>query len=138
MTSKEAVHDQIKQFHVRMLFSNRQASDLASFLNPNESIVDMVKAFTVYSNGQRLPGPGFVLGILTNERLIFGAKTFHALQLVGVSHLSSLENGRFQWLYEGKPWTFLHAKGLIHRNGNKANTDRFYESLKGRVHAVSK
>jgi len=129
MTSRDDVYLHLRRFQIRMLLRKREAANLAGFLVPDESIIDMVKAFTVKVNGRRLAPQGFALVILTSSRVIVGAKTYHPIELTAITDLSTIERGVFRWSVRGDRWEFIHAKGLIHRNGNKSNTDRFYGSL---------
>jgi hypothetical protein len=132
----------LKDREIRMIGRRLQAKSLADCLQPAESLVDVVKASFILVDGKRMSKTaGFALVILTNGRLIILWGGQFPLDLTTMSGLSELHKGRFKWRTEdGHEYQFVHATGIIHWNGNKVPTERFYASLKSaldqRTHGI--
>jgi hypothetical protein len=135
LTTASELEALMSQCQIRIVARKRQAQITAELLAPDESVVDVVKAYRVLVDGKRSGnGSGSALVFLTDRRVIVAWGTTTSLPLVEIASISDLNKGKFSWTRtNGEDWAFEHAQGIVHKNGNQANTTRFYEAMKQAV-----
>jgi hypothetical protein len=135
MTSAADIDALMQKCQIRMIARRYTAKKVADELESSERPVDVVKAFRVLVNGKQVGnGPGFALVFLTNQRIIVAHGGIVSLPLAEIASISDLTKGKFTWdRSSGERWRFEHARGIIRSNGNRDNTQRFYEAMKSEV-----